>query len=107
MRLRNILLASILLAASVAGQETSEPIVIGERVDIESQILNETRRIYVATPPSYDEGTASYGVLYVLDGEGHFRHTVGTTQFLGGPFTQTIPPLLVHTGDLPALPGRQ
>ncbi|NLV31872.1 MAG: hypothetical protein GXY47_12045 [Acidobacteria bacterium] len=35
------------------------------------------------------------GVLYVLDGESHLHHTIGTTRFLGGFPNDAIPPLLV------------
>lgn len=92
---RGLLLSCIFTAASVFGQEASQPIVIGESSAIESGILNETRRIYVGKPPSYDRGTDSYGVVYVLDGEAHFRHVVGTTQFLAEGVNQKIPSLLV------------
>ena len=92
---KQLLLACMLIAAPVAGQDVAQPIVIGERSSIESRVLDETRQIYVGTPQSYMQGTQSYGVVYVLDAETNFSHTIGTTRFLAGPFNQAIPPLIV------------
>ena len=88
-------LSCLLAAAPAAGQETTQAIVIGQTTTIESQILDETRAISIGTPQFYGDGGDHYGVLYVLDGETNFRQTLASTQFLAGPFTQTLPPLIV------------
>ena len=62
------------LAERGFAQEAGEPIVIGERFEIQSQILDETRPVLVATPPSYEAGDERYPVLYVLDGDFHLGH---------------------------------
>ncbi len=90
-----ILFGCLLVAGSSFGQDSRQPIVIGETSTIESRILGEPRPVYVATPPSYDEGTQRYGVVYVLDGDTQFHHTVASAQFLGNFANQSIPPLLV------------
>ncbi len=64
------------------GGNGGEPIVIGYRVTLHSQILNEDRPLWVYTPPGYDQSTDAYPVLYLLDGRGHFHHTTGAMQFL-------------------------
>ena len=90
-----ILFGCFLVAAPIFGQGARQPIVIGETLAIESRILSESRPVYVAVPPSYDQTTQRYAVLYVLDGDSQFQHTVTSTQFLGGFANQMIPPLLV------------
>jgi len=92
---RGILLVGLFLAAPIFGQQASQPIVAGETVAIESRVLNETRPLFVATPPSYDVNNDRYGVLYVLDGDWQFQHTVASAQFLGGFANQLIPPLVI------------
>ena len=90
-----LLIAWIVIGPIAFGQEAAEPIVLGERFTIESQILSETRPIFVATPPSYEGNTQRYGVAYVLDAEFNFHHAVTTARFLGEFGSQSIPPLLV------------
>ena len=63
-------------------QEVGEPVVIGERFEIESEILGETRPVIIGKPRGYEDGDDHYSVLYVLDGDGHFHHTTGTADYL-------------------------
>ena len=96
MTLRTAILAACSLAAGSAhGQVDSQPITIGETATIESAVLDETRRVYVATPESYDQNQERYAVVYVLDADLQFRHAVASAEFLGGFANQMIPPLLV------------
>jgi hypothetical protein len=92
---KTILCGYLLVAAPIFGQDAPQPIVVGETAVIESRILSESRPVYVATPPSYDQGVQNYGVLYVLDGDSQFQHTVSSAEFLAGFANQMIPPLLV------------
>ena len=57
-------------------------IQIGETLEIQSKIMNETRTIQVHIPESYKNSDKKYPVLYLTDGPGHFKHTVGTVNFL-------------------------
>ena len=59
-----------------------EPITIGETITIDSKIMGEERVILVSTPPTYDQSTQAYPVLYMTDGNGHLTHTRGTVDFL-------------------------
>ena len=81
------------LAGGALAQETDDAIVIGQKRQIESKVLNETRALWISTPSSYDAGEESYPVLYVLDGDAHFHHTTGTVGFLAS--NDRIPEMLV------------
>ena len=59
-----------------------EPITIGEMVTIPSKVLGEERTILVSTPPTYDQSSQRYPVLYMADGGAHLTHTRGTVDFL-------------------------
>ncbi len=87
------LLFVLTLPAEISTQETGEPVVIGERFRIESQILNETRSLMIGTPRSYLSGEKRYPVLYVLDGEAHFEHTMPIAEFLAA--NDRMPEVLV------------
>lgn len=63
-------------------QVTGEPIVIGEKLIFQSEILNEERELWIYKPPSYENSKNKYPVLYLLDGDNHFHHTTGIIQFL-------------------------
>lgn len=59
------------------------PIVVGQSQVIHSNILNEERTYQVYLPESYPWAVdRKYPVLYVLDGESNFLHTVGSSSFL-------------------------
>ena len=65
------------------GQPTGEPVVIGEKLTIESRVLGESRPLMIAKPSGYDDGTERYPVVYLLDGgPSNFRHTTGIVSFL-------------------------
>jgi len=68
-----------LVVALVAG---AEPITIGEKVTIQSEILGEKRTILVSTPANYERGRDRFPVLYMTDGDAHLTHTRGTVDFL-------------------------
>lgn len=66
---------------------------IGEEFNVESKTLGETRRIQIHLPDTYQHGDTHFPVLYLTDGPGHFRHTVGTMDFLAD--TGRIPPMII------------
>lgn len=60
-----------------------EHVVIGQKQVIHSKILREDRSYQIYLPESYNWALdRSYPVLYVLDGESHFLHTVGSVNYL-------------------------
>jgi predicted alpha/beta superfamily hydrolase len=56
-----------------------DPFVIGEKFQIESKVLKETRTYIIHTPPAYQRGKDAYPVLVLQDAEPHLRavQTVG------------------------------
>ena len=71
-----------LLWLAFGPSHAGEPITIGETVTIPSKILGEERTILVSTPPTYDQSSQHYPVLYMTDGGTHLTHTRGTVDFL-------------------------
>lgn len=67
------------------GNEVSSKISIGEIIEIESSVLKENRQIYIHKPEGFwgmDENKTKLPVIYVLDAESQFLHTVATIDFL-------------------------
>ncbi len=75
-----LLLLLVSLAAGVAS--AGEPITIGERITIQSEILGEERTILVSTPADLGRTQDRYPVLYMTDGVAHLTHTRGSVDFL-------------------------
>lgn len=100
------LLAALLpVPAALSGQGAGEPITIGERTSIHSEVLGGARSVWVYTPNGYDASEEAYPVVYVLDGNEHFHHTTAIVQFLAAQ--RRMPDVIVvaipHTdreGDL-------
>jgi predicted alpha/beta superfamily hydrolase len=91
----NALLVISFVSAAIPShcQTGREPIVIGKKLQIHSDILNETRALLIATPEGYDQETDRYLVLYLLDGDENFVQTVGIVRSLIE--SDRIPPMLV------------
>ena len=75
-------LATAIAPRGAAAQDGPTPYVIGETQTIISNVLGEERRVIVGLPQGYQAGSQRYPVMYLLDGDGHFHHTTGITQFL-------------------------
>ena len=84
-----MLLAGVLGPAALAAQ----PIEIGETVSLRSEVLREDRSLMIFLPESYGSSSFRYPVLYLLDAESDFLHTVGIVAFLAG--TDQMPELIV------------
>lgn len=84
-----------LLAASgaPAAETKTDPVVIGERFQLESKVLGETRTYIIHTPPAYKSGKEAYPVLVLQDGENNFAHTTSAVDLLSG--NSRIPPMIV------------
>lgn len=87
-----LFVAGLMLAAcqnqdgSRSGKSETEPIIIGHLESLESEILGETRNIWVHVPGDaagalFSETT--YPVLYLLDGPDHFHAVTGILDNLG------------------------
>jgi len=76
-----------------ATTDKADPLVIGERFQIESKALAETRTYVIHTPASYKDGKDAYSVLVLQDAEGHFAHTTSAVDLLSA--NGRIPPMIV------------
>ena len=86
-------LALLLVLLAPRAQSQAEPVVIGTTIQLRSEILKESRRLFISKPAEYDAGTDRYPVLYLLDGETHFRYTAAIVDFLAT--ADRIPPMIV------------
>ena len=87
MSIKKLLILLLLIQFKLSGQELSkaDKISIAETFEIQSSILNETRRIQIYQPQGLwgmDDELANLPVIYVLDGESQFNHTATTVDFL-------------------------
>jgi predicted alpha/beta superfamily hydrolase len=60
----------------------SEPVVIGEKFQIQSKVLAEARTYVVHTPDYYKKGIDAYPVLVLLDAENSFDYTSAAVHLL-------------------------
>ncbi|MBZ0183335.1 MAG: hypothetical protein K8F60_12835 [Melioribacteraceae bacterium] len=92
MTYKNIFLLVFVLLINTSFGQTK--VVIGQKQVIHSNILNEERTYQVYLPESYPWAVdRKYPVLYVLDGESNFIHTVGSSSFLSAK--GEIPELII------------
>ncbi len=86
-------LGGTLFSTPAIAQEDGDPITIGTWRTFESTLLDETRRLNIGLPSGYEDSDETYPVLYVLDGPGHFQHTMGLVRFLAR--NEMIPDMIV------------
>lgn len=82
--MKSLLLAATVLITGLTGCGRApvghpQPVSIGTSYTLPSSILGQDRRINVYLPPGYAKGTASYPVIYLLDGgvQEDFVHIAG------------------------------
>jgi len=75
----------------------SEPLVIGEVLSFQSDVLNEERTLNIFLPESYKQNEKTYPVIYLLDGSisEDFLHIGGLTQFGAFPWVKLNPECIV------------
>jgi predicted alpha/beta superfamily hydrolase len=76
-----------------AATKNTEPVVIGEKFQIESKVLAETRTYVVYTPASYKSGKDAYPVLVLQDAENNFAYTSAAVHLLSA--NGRIPAMIV------------
>jgi predicted alpha/beta superfamily hydrolase len=77
---------------------TSNPITLGETVELKSDILNENRILNIYLPPNYStDANKSYPVIYLLDGslDEDFIHIAGLVQFGSFSWINMIPESII------------
>ncbi len=76
-------------------QVFSSTLVIGDRIEINSKILNEQRELQVLLPENYQSDAATtYPVLYLLDGDYNFHSVSGLLDLLANK-AQLIPDVIL------------
>jgi predicted alpha/beta superfamily hydrolase len=90
----------LLALTSSAQAQEDEPISIGKRLTMRSEILQEERPYWVYLPASYADDAyplQRYPVLYLLDGDAHFHSASGVVQFMGSGLNGNlqIPELII------------
>ena len=79
-------------------QVETEEIVIGEKVKIHSDVLEEDRTLLIRLPKDYGKSKQKYPVLYLLDAEFFFQQASAAVQFLsenGYIRNQPIPQMII------------
>jgi predicted alpha/beta superfamily hydrolase len=90
MLLKRILLCLYLItAASVPVQAAVKDIIIGQKLSLYSDVLNEERPYWVYLPPTYDVHK-TYPVIYLLDGNSHFEAASGMLNFMSAGSNSNI-----------------
>jgi predicted alpha/beta superfamily hydrolase len=83
MRAQWLVALAIFASAAAPAAERAAPLAIGETFTLQSQVLNETRRINVYLPPGYAAASDQrFPVLYMPDGglAEDFLHVAGLVQ---------------------------
>lgn len=98
---KNALLLFLSLYPLISHAQDNDPILkIGQKISIHSEILNETRDVWIYLPPNYADKyfqAQQFPVLYVLDGDLNFHSLSGLIQILGSGINQTfaIPEMII------------
>ncbi|MCG1035318.1 alpha/beta hydrolase [Polaribacter sargassicola] len=90
-----LLLCSIFLNSKTFAQEK---INIGEKINITSTILDDTRELYISLPKSYGDtiyDQKKYPVLYFFDGDSHFENLVAQRNWLTRNLYATMPEIIL------------
>lgn len=77
-----LLLISCIFTLNSFSQKKTETIYGIEKLTIYSKVLNEDRTMLIALPENYTNTTNNFPVLYLLDGNTHFRQASSATNFL-------------------------
>lgn len=88
-------------AAETAVNEAPAPITIGHIDNLESEILGETRELWIYVPESSKRpgnSNLSYPVVYLLDGNGHFHSVSGMIRQLSSINGNTEVPEMIVVG---------
>ena len=86
-------IAASMIVLGVALSVYADEVVVGKVTHIRSNVLNEERTLFISKPAGYEDGADRFPVLYLLDGETHFRYTSGIVEFLAA--NDRIPEMLV------------
>jgi predicted alpha/beta superfamily hydrolase len=75
--------------------EDTIPLTQQQQIILNSASLHQQRVVWIHTPSGYNQSDESYPVLYVLDGNIHFKFITELTEFLSGDEKNRIPKMIV------------
>ncbi|UZR98293.1 alpha/beta hydrolase [Chondrinema litorale] len=93
-----ILIQFLLLSIFSNYAFAQEPIVIGEKYTIYSNVLGEERAVWIYLPSDYNNDTYAprkYPIMYFLDGDSHFHSLSGIQQFLSKGVYASAPQMIM------------
>jgi predicted alpha/beta superfamily hydrolase len=85
--------ASVSSLGARGAESQADPVVIGTKFQIESQVLAETRTYWIHTPFKYKSGKDAYPVLILQDPESEFTLATAAVDMLSE--NGRIPPMIV------------
>lgn len=91
----SISLFFVLLTNIVYAQSDPLPVNNDKAFLLNSKILNEPRSIWIHLPSDYNSTNQTYPVIYLLDGEGHFKYVSDLVDYLSGYDRNRIPQMIV------------
>lgn len=79
-----ILFLAIFTFTSNAAEISAKPIhyEFGTKYTLNSKLMNEKRALLVHLPDGYKQSSKKYPVVYLLDGDAHFKHAVTAANVL-------------------------
>ncbi len=95
------LIILLLVAITTQAQTPSTSITVGHVDSLYSNILGETRKVWVYVPEEIQKGIflpQRYPVVYLLDGEAHFYSVMGMVQQLSQVNGNTVLPEMILVG---------
>ena len=92
-----ILIFVLMFGLFACNKKADNEVVIGQIDTLHSEILGESRKIWVHIPENYKNADKSkkYPVLYLLDGDGHFYSVTGMIRQLSEINGNTVVPEMI------------
>ncbi|MBC9934232.1 alpha/beta hydrolase [Chitinophaga qingshengii] len=93
--MKKIIACCLLWGSVLTAKAQQTPFVLGVTDQVVSRQLNETRTLNIYLPEGYQKDTATYPVIYLLDGSANedFVHVTGLVQFL--TMIRFMPPTII------------
>jgi predicted alpha/beta superfamily hydrolase len=89
------MICALICHSGCCQSDDTVPVSRQQQIILNSALLHQQRVIWIHTPSGYDQSDESYPVLYVLDGNIHFKYITELTEFLSGDERNRIPKMIV------------
>lgn len=94
-RFRFLPILSLLIPFAACAQDDPLPVHNDTAVHAPSKIMGETRTLWVHLPADYYTSKNTYPVLYLLDGDWHFKYAPQAVEYLAGYDCNRMPDMIV------------